>query len=486
MAAQSSETKNATLNLINDQVPGLVSDAIASDTTVADAAALAASAAVDEELDTSPRIPRIQGLAGMVLAEVDLNGVLSRGIRTDGTQVIPAAEIGGGVTRNEALADLSWVPAMDSQGRLPELVLDRGGRVPQWVLDAWSSRMGSGPSAPLDIVIVAGQSNATKRSSLPVTTRENDSRVWESTDGTAMYLSSGVPWLGSGFGRGYAKNTGRGVLLVHAASGSSGFSSSSISPAPSGYHYSAAGTWDSALVADPINLYEIMITRALAALALVGTGGRIVGVLWSQGEEDRSAALADPTWYKTKLDALIAETRSDLGIADLPFIIGSLTPENVRTAGGGGPVVDSLLEDTPRRVVRTSYVPGPAGLVETGGDGIHWAPQGQEIRGHMMAGAGLDQAVMNVVAAAPLPPQNLRVTRSGTAVVIKWDSPPARVTSFIIETSTNSGSSWSPVTLAGPVVHKHSLTVTASTPLWVRGSAVNEVGTSFLTEEIHS
>lgn len=60
MAAQSSETKNATLNLINDQVPGLVSDAIASDTTVADAAALAASAAVDEELDTSPRIPEFR------------------------------------------------------------------------------------------------------------------------------------------------------------------------------------------------------------------------------------------------------------------------------------------------------------------------------------------------------------------------------------------------------------------------------------------
>ena len=49
----------------------------------------------------------------------------------------------------------------------------------------------------------------------------------------------------------------------------------------------------------------------------------IKGVLWHQGEADTlNDERADS--YETKLHQLIADLRADLGIADLPFIVGNL------------------------------------------------------------------------------------------------------------------------------------------------------------------
>lgn len=67
-----------------------------------------------------------------------------------------------------------------------------------------------------------------------------------------------------------------------------------------------------------VPLYSNLIRRAAKA----GLSGRLKGILWHQGE-----ANAEDTTYKTyqvHLTAFIAQTRRDIGIADLPFFIGKI------------------------------------------------------------------------------------------------------------------------------------------------------------------
>lgn len=461
-----------------------VVDALAAAPTVVAAAA----SAVDGELATrdlversDPGIPRSAPVSTQyAAATLGLNDELVHGIKTDGAVVMPIAEIAGVRTQAVNAENLSWVPFVDSVGRVPEVHLDTAGRVQQWALDRWKTRMGltgSDPATtswPLDIVIVAGQSNATQRSSLTATIEPAIESVVE-WNGTTFVSASGVPWLGSGFAREYADRHGRPrrrrVALVKAALGSTGFSS--LDP----------GTWDRTVTTGAVAyLYPEMIAKALAAKAAAPVGSEIVAMLWSQGEQDRSMSSAT---YKAKFDDLIAQTRIDLSISDLPVVIGSLTPEIILTGTAGGAVINAALEDTPRRVTRTSFVPGPANMAEAD-TGIHWTPQGQTLRGAVMAKHGLDTALLNMTTSLPSPPNNFRISRSGDQVVIEWDHPATRITSYTIEVSTNSGSSWNTQTLSGPTVHKHTITAAAGTPVWVRGTGTNEAGTSMLSGEVHS
>jgi hypothetical protein len=328
---------------------------------------------------------------------------------------------------------------------------------------------------PLDIVVLAGQSNATQFGSLPATIEPAVEDVVE-WNGSAFIQASGTPWLGSGFARRYAEIHGRPerrrVAVVKAGLGSTGFSS--LNP----------GTWDRTVTTGATAyLYPDMIAKAQAALAAAPAGSRIIGVIWSQGEQDAGVGLAT---YQAKLDDLIAQTRIDLAVSDLPFIIGSLTPELVATGAVGYGSINNILEDTPRRVVRTSFVPGPKNMADVVGSGIHWNPMGQRIRGRVMAESGYNTALLNSASAVPLPPVNLRVTRSGDAAVIEWDHPETRVTSYTIQTCIDSGTTWVTETLTAVTTHTHTVNVSAGTPLWVRGSSTNEVGASFTSLEVHA
>ena len=64
--------------------------------------------------------------------------------------------------------------------------------------------------------------------------------------------------------------------------------------------------------------YDDAIARARRALP----GGTLKGILWHQGESDRSPALAPA--YEAALTALIARFRHDLGAPKVPFVIGQL------------------------------------------------------------------------------------------------------------------------------------------------------------------
>ncbi|WGH20061.1 minor tail protein [Gordonia phage Tarzan] len=457
-------------------------------------AATAATAAVTADIAgrdlvqrTDPGIPVSKALSDEYFqALLGTRDELVWAVKSDGTVEISIAKIAGGRIQNVPAEGLSWVAEIDASGRIPEVCLDHAGQVPAWVLARWAARMGltgSDPAVsswPLDIVILAGQSNATPRSTLAATIEPSTDSVVEWT-GSGFTPASGVPWLGSGFARDYAAMHGRPrrrrVAIVKAALGSTGFSS--LDP----------GTWDRTVTTGATAyLYPEMIAKAQAALAAAPAGSQIVAMLWSQGEQDRGIAA---TTYQAKLDDLIAQTRIDLGISDLPVIIGSVSPDWIKylesqsSPDYRGTAINNILEDTPRRVQRTAFVPGPASMSEPE-TGIHWTPQGQALRGIAMARVGLDTARLNLPTSAPMPPQNLRVTRSGTEVVVEWDHPATRVTSYTIFVSTDLGSVWTAMTLDRPTAHKVTGSVAVGTPVWVRGTGTNEVGTSMISEEVHA
>lgn len=467
---------------------------IAVEGAVGEALVVAAADAVDADIvgrdlvqRSDPGIPISKALSSEYLQVLlGTRDELVWAIKQDGTVEISIAKIAGGRVQNVPAEGLSWVAEVDASGRVPEVCLDNAGQVPAWVLARWAARMGltgSDPATttwPIDIVIMAGQSNATQRSSLAATIESSAESVVEWT-GSAFTPASGVPWLGSGFAREYAGIHGRPrrrrVGIVKAALGSTGFSS--LDP----------GTWDRTVTTGATAyLYPEMIAKAQAALAAAPAGSQIVAMVWSQGEQDRGIAA---TTYQAKLDDLIAQARIDLGIADLPVIIGSVSPDWIKTLESQvspdyrGSAINNILEDTPRRLTRTAFVPGPASMSEPD-TGIHWTPQGQTLRGAAMARVGLDTARLNLATSAPMPPQNLRVERSGGVAIIRWDHPPTRITSYGIEVSTDNASTWTPQTLTRPTIHEHAIAVAAGTPVWVRGTGTNEVGTSMISREVHA
>lgn len=62
-------------------------------------------------------------------------------------------------------------------------------------------------------------------------------------------------------------------------------------------------------------LYEQMVRRARSAQS---NGGRIRALLWYQGESDTTHHAA--SIYKTNMEKLIADVRSDLGLPELPIL----------------------------------------------------------------------------------------------------------------------------------------------------------------------
>jgi hypothetical protein len=342
----------------------------------------------------------------------------------------------------------------------------------------------SDASYPYDIVIVAGQSNATQRGSLPVTVSNPDSRIqqWNYLTGKIEAVAeTDVQWLGNEFAREYVKNVpNRRVLIVPTAWGETGFRTTSLASPPAGYVTKPNGTWDRTLTTDPKNLYAQMISKAQAARTAAGAGARIVALLWSQGESDRG--LLTESTYAAALDDLIASARTDLGLPALPVVIGSMIPETINYGPTNYYDITKALLDTPRRVKSTSYVWGPANYAEYP-ELIHWNPQGQSVRAKIMANDGLYRAKLNVVTAIPQQPLGLRISRSGTAVEIKWDAPPTRVTAYTLEVSTDSGATWTAQTLAGPIVTEYSTTIATNLPVWARIKTTNEVGTSDYSRE---
>lgn len=421
-----------------------------------------------------------------------------------GTELIPSDEVlvhfdDPGIPTETQLNEAVWSVVLGDTvetSTQTELLVGQDGNVPGWVLDRWGTRQGWGPSddTPVDIWLILGQSNSIRRTgSVPATSLES-ATDWLITQDFASNeeweVESEAPWLGSGVARAWfnrdARTAGRRVGTIQAGIGGTGFTPVEI-PAASGIEF----TWDQTDVTSERNLAIETRDWALAALATSPEGSQIVGVVWSQGEADRG--FMTEAEYAAALDSLIAWFRTELGIADLPWINTPFTPL-LPVLGNEAETmaIQDALEDTPRRVEYTAYLlanPDDS----TADNYIHWAPDAQHRRGYAaiidpdpLRASAYDQALLNYAAAPARTVPGLTITRSGGEATITWGHPPSRVESFTLETCTDGvGTTWSTETLSAVTTHRHTKSVAAGTPLWARITAVCDSGTAYATKEIH-
>lgn len=205
------------------------------------------------------------------------------------------------------------------------------------------------------------------------------------------------------------------------------------------------------------------------------------GVIWHQGEADRSHTEAE---YTVMLDALIDGVRGYLGDQNIPFVAGQPAREYIDTWTSKG--VNTGLIDTPRRKLRTAFAPSEYGWV--GPDGIHFNRAGYDRLARAVV-AAYPRAIRNVAGQPPEQVLRLGARRVGANVLVSWEAPIGRVESYSIDwnssaTATDASSGWVitgvtqltaldvAATIAAPVASPTGGAIT------VRVRAVNAAGTS--------
>jgi len=111
--------------------------------------------------------------------------------------------------------------------------------------------------------------------------------------------------------------------------------------------------------------------EAIPRAKLAQKSGTIVGILWHQGESDSNEKLAPS--YEAKLHDLIARMRKELGVPEVPFVVGQTgkfpdAPWN--DAKVQVDKVDKGHQDLPKKVPDTAFV-SAEGLKHRG-DKVHF------------------------------------------------------------------------------------------------------------------
>lgn len=461
---------------------------------------------------TDEGIPRGMDRDGYVEVTESADGTrLLRGITDGGVNFTPlhtsrryglsSSPFGVPEAETEAKALPGYSRASIARGadgfeRLGEDALDDKGLIPEWVLARIFARAGAmglidGNGRKIKLLIVAGQSNATPRGAttqVAMGFTEPGVLYWDHAAGVIRDTHP-VEWLGTGFARQWVKDhPGERVLIVNAASGSTGFRTTSLSPAPSGYSTST-GTWNRNFTAetgqvDPHTFpQEYLIDRvaaaSAAAQAMTGLVPEKLAMLWSQGENDVNNTASYAAWQ----DDLFTWIRGQWSTPDLPIIVGSVTPGRM-AAYPEYVSLDRLQQDTPSRLTRTAYSRGPSFFEENTDLRTHYLPLGQEKRGREMAQRGMIRALQNKAAADPLmalhPPQALTASRVGTKVRFAWEHPACRTTSITGEFSTDNGSTWTAITF--PNLMPVEWETTTASPVLLRLASVNGADVSYKTE----
>lgn len=296
-----------------------------------------------------------------------------------------------------------------------------------------------------------------------------------------FHRDQGANTVGSGtaFARKYLQTVkpNRAACILPAAMGSTGFTTSSLNPPPSGYTYVAGGGWDPSGAQGGINLFQALLDQ-ITAFLVADPKNRLTCMVWHQGEADITLTQAQ---YAAKLDALIAGVRALPGVpSDLPVIVIQMIPE--RVASGGAPaIVNAAHVQTQARLVRTAFVYGPAGM--NLGDNLHYSAAGQRKIGNDLLLPALLRARANVLGVAPVPPAGVTLTQSGTTVTARLRRPEGRFTDFATEYRRNGGA-WTAV--ASPTDMPVDITRTISglglgDAVDVRVHSVNEAGVSAWT-----
>lgn len=205
-------------------------------------------------------------------------------------------------------------------------------------------------SSQLDIFVLAGQSNMAGRGEIAPAHNQplagvsmlDKSRAWVPAI-DPMHFDK--PIAAAGLGRSFASrlrqaNSGRQIGLVPAAFGGS-----------------ALDEW-----MPGTTHYTNCVERTRAALAR----GRLRGILWHQGEAD-SATEPLARSYRDRFARFIRALRADLGVAEVPVIVGQLGPFFRRAESA---IVNEQLASIPLTVPNAGFV-SSNGLVHKG-DEVHF------------------------------------------------------------------------------------------------------------------
>lgn len=125
------------------------------------------------------------------------------------------------------------------------------------------------------------------------------------------------------------------------------------------------------------DLYVHALKRARVAMKV----GELKGVLWHQGESDSNAAELAQS-YETRLVQMFRDLREDLGMADLPIVVGQLG-EFVQGSYVG--TVRTAIERVPASLPHVGLADS-AGLKDKG-DHLHFSAAAQQEFGHRYAAA---------------------------------------------------------------------------------------------------
>lgn len=98
--------------------------------------------------------------------------------------------------------------------------------------------------------------------------------------------------------------------------------------------------------------------------------GQLIGMVWHQGESDRKRAAE----YNELLAQLIADFRSDVGIPDLPVVVGE-----IGNWKGNSNEINSVLRAIPDKITITGFV--KATDLSHKGDSLHFSREAQLILG---------------------------------------------------------------------------------------------------------
>lgn len=124
--------------------------------------------------------------------------------------------------------------------------------------------------------------------------------------------------------------------------------------------------------------YEEALSRVRQALQ---QGGTLKAILWHQGEADRS----NPEAYKQKLISLIASLRKDLGLPNLPVVVGQLARWNWTKNPEGTVPFNRMISEV------TSFLPHADWVSSEGADWYkdetdpHFGTEGQLLLGKRYA-----------------------------------------------------------------------------------------------------
>ena len=333
--------------------------------------------------------------------------------------------------------------------------------------------------------ILAGQSNMSGRAR-PFTGRDTpDRRVFQYGARRRVVERATVPLdmhdapagmsYATVFAREYLRRMPEGVavLLIPAAHGGTGFTSTTENPAPAGYSTHAGGTWQVGYTASAVNLYDEMLTQTTEALTAAqetfGVPASVKAMLWHQGESDAMNGVTE-TDYGTHMRALIDGVRAHVGDSRLPVVMGGMSPDWMAGYPAARPIHLAHLGLLLSRS-NTAFTPGSSGMGRFG-DEIHYGLDGIEDLG-VRSVRGLLAAIANHADFPIAPTPLVTAKRVANTVTASWEQPLCRVSHYKLEYRIDGGS-W--VRVSFPNTHLREAAI-ANVP---DGTCEVRIGTDYL------